>query len=462
MASIETRKNKNGDITSYRIVVSCGYDSSGKKIVHKTSWKPDLNRTAKQNEKALQKAATEFEQAIELGFQIDQRQTFEEYAEYALEQKAMSGVKDKTIIRYKELLTRINAEIGALKLSDIRPQHLNNLYRKLSAEGGRKNSERAVATDALIQLKAIQKLSNAEIARRAGVAAATVSALFLGKTIQKETALAIANAVNMPLKDAFVVTEENTPLAAKTVLEHHRLISSILAMAEKEMLVKYNAAEKATPPKAKKSRPNYLQPEDIQEILAALDKENLKWRALITTMISTGCRRGEVAGLKWEKIDFDSRLILFDTALLYTAERGIYESTTKTDDMRLLKVPQETLNLLAELQADQKELYQNLGIKWRSSGYVFTRDNGLPMHPDTITGWLANFSKRHDLPHINPHAFRHTVASVLIANGTDIVTVSKQLGHASVTTTESFYSHIINETKAKASECIADVLLRKG
>ena len=42
-----------------------------------------------------------------------------------------------------------------------------------------------------------------------------------------------------------------------------------------------------------------------------------------------------------------------------------------------------------------------------------------------------------------------------------IVTVSKQLGHASVSTTENYYSHIIDETKAKASECIAEVLLRR-
>ena len=57
--------------------------------------------------------------------------------------------------------------------------------------------------------------------------------------------------------------------------------------------------------------------------------------------------------------------------------------------------------------------------------------------------------------------FRHTVASVLLANGTDIVTVAAQLGHASASTTENFYAHIIVENKAKASECIADVLLRK-
>lgn len=97
----------------------------------------------------------------------------------------------------------------------------------------------------------------------------------------------------------------------------------------------------------------------------------------------------------------------------------------------------------------------------RNRNVVFTKDNREWLHPDSITRWLNNFSRDNGLPHINPHAFRHTVASVLLANGTDIVTVSKQLGHASVNTTESFYSHIIEENKAKASECIADVLLRK-
>ena len=74
---------------------------------------------------------------------------------------------------------------------------------------------------------------------------------------------------------------------------------------------------------------------------------------------------------------------------------------------------------------------------------------------------LSFQSSWYGLPHINPHAFRHTEASVLLANGTDIVTVAAQLGHASANTTENFYAHIIEENKARASECIADVLLRK-
>lgn len=66
------------------------------------------------------------------------------------------------------------------------------------------------------------------------------------------------------------------------------------------------------------------------------------------------------------------------------------------------------------------------------------------------------------VPHINPHAFRHTAASILISKGVDIVTVSKMLGHANTSTTTNIYSHLIDESKHKATECIADAILRKG
>ena len=83
------------------------------------------------------------------------------------------------------------------------------------------------------------------------------------------------------------------------------------------------------------------------------------------------------------------------------------------------------------------------------------------MHPGSIGSCLNKFSARHGLPHINPHAFRHTAASVLIASGIDVVTVAKMLGHSQVSTTDNIYAHIIEEERTKASECLADVILRR-
>ena len=178
-------------------------------------------------------------------------------------------------------------------------------------------------------------------------------------------------------------------------------------------------------------------------------------------MIVTGCRRGEIMGLQWEKVDLDNNRVKIDKALVSSKSKGTYLGNTKTSDVRYLNLPQETMSLLRQHKWEQLRLQLANGDRWIPTGYVFTQDNGDRMNPDSITAWLNDFSARHGLPHINPHAFRHTVASVLLANGTDIVTVAAQLGHASASTTENFYAHIIEENKVKASECIADVLLRK-
>ena len=85
----------------------------------------------------------------------------------------------------------------------------------------------------------------------------------------------------------------------------------------------------------------------------------------------------------------------------------------------------------------------------------------MPQFPTTFAGWLNAFSKRHGLPHINPHSFRHTAASIMISEGVDIVTVSKMLGHANTSITTDVYSHAIADAERAAAECISGVMLQK-
>ena len=459
MATIEKTTGKSG--VTYRISVSGGFDCSGKRIRHRMTYKPTPGMTARQIEKAVQRAAADFERSIEQGYALDNRQTFAEYAAYVIDLKGRTGVRPTTLDRYRGLLVRINAAIGHIKLADLRPQHLNSFYKNLAEPGLRVSGGSANARmDIPAWLKKNGK-SRAAIAEAAGISAATMGVAARGEAISEEKAEVIARAMGKKLEEVFRVEQNRSPLSEKTILEHHRLISTILTQAEKEMLVPYNAAAKATPPRAERKDPNYFQPETISAILTALETEPLKWQLITHLMIVTGCRRGEIMGLKWDKVDFENSRVKIDRALISSKSKGVYEGATKTSDIRHLKLPRETMELLRQHKREQLRLQIANGDRWINSGYVFTTDSGEHMNPDSITGWLYDFSRRHGLPHINPHAFRHTVASVLLANGTDIVTVSKQLGHASVNTTESFYSHIIEENKAKASECIADVLLRK-
>lgn len=461
MATIEPRRNKSGEITSYRITVAGGLDSTGKQVRHRMTWKPEPKMTARQTEKALARAAADFEREIEQGFLIDHKQTFAEYAAYVIDLKERTGIKPRTIDRYRELMLRIDKAIGHIKLADIRPQHLNSFYQNLSEYGVRQDGDRAAARVDITAILSKKHLSKAELARRAGIAASTVSTAAQGKTISRTKAEAIAEALGRNLSDLFRLEQDTRPLSEKTILEYHRLISTIMAQAEKEMLVPYNPAAKATPPRVQKKSPDYYQPEQMDAILTALDTAPLKWRTITYLMIDTGCRRGEAAGLKWESVDLSSGIITIERALLYSAKRGIYEGTTKTGNSRTLRIAPETLALLKQHRAAQHRLQLANGDRWTDTGYVFTQDNGLPINPDSVTDWLGKFSKSHGLPHIHPHAFRHTAASTMIANGVDLVTAAGELGHANATTTANIYAHQIAEAKAKAEEARSGVFSRR-
>ena len=167
----------------------------------------------------------------------------------------------------------------------------------------------------------------------------------------------------------------------------------------KEGLVPFNVAGKASLPKITHKEVNYFQPEDIANIRSALEDEPIKWRTLTHMLLITGARRGEML---------------------------------------------------------------RLGEYYRRQGFVFSQDNGAPMHPDSVTDWLAKFSKRHGLPHINPHAFRHTMASMLYFNGVDSVSISKRLGHAQVSTTANIYAHVMEAADKKNVDILADVFLKKA
>lgn len=459
MAQIERREGKRG--VSYLLTVYGGKDASGKQIRHRKTFAPPQTWSEARQEKAAWKAANDFEDEIKKGYQADNRQTFSEYAGYVIALKRREGkTKESTLELYEILLERINPEIGHLKLSDIRPSHLNNLYAKLAKSGNRKSAVMAKAKiDLAAELKKHQ-FTQKKMAEAAGVSVKAISQACKAP-VSKGIAEKISSVLGVRSEKIFSFEQDTSPLSAKTVLEHHRLISTVLAQAEREMIVPYNAATKATPPHPQKKEPNYFQQETVFDILDAVEQEPLKYQVFVNLAVVTGARRGELAGLKWENIDFSTGKVSINHALYYSGKRGVYQGLTKTGEHRSSKIPMEVITLLKQLRAEQAELRLRNGDRWNDLGYIFTQDNGLPVHPDTWTTWLDRFSKRHGLPHINPHAFRHTVASVLIANQVDDVTVSKVLGHSDPNTTRSYYAHLIDQAKATAEETITDVLIRR-
>ena len=140
---------------------------------------------------------------------------------------------------------------------------------------------------------------------------------------------------------------------------------------------------------------------------------------LIHLLMITGCRRGEIVGLKWDRVNWADSSIRIDTTLLYTPDRGVYESTTKTGADRTIKLPKETMELLRQYKVWQLETRLAMGDRWKDTPYVFTGECGGCMAPDTLSGYLTRFEKKYSLPHIHAHKFRHSMASVLYFSGAD-------------------------------------------
>lgn len=396
MANIQERRNRDGKLISFSIRVHRGRDAKGKQLKPytatfdvKDSWS---EKTARK--KAADFAAT-FEKACKEGAASDARLKFAAYCDYVINLKEQRGVKHSTINRYKELTTRIYDEIGHIKLKELRVDHLNNLYTKLSQNGVNKRTG--------------GKLSN------------------------------------------------------KTILEHHRLISTVLEQACKENLVPFNVAKKATLPKAEQKEVNYFQPEQIQAIVEALNHEPIKWKTLVHLLIITGARRGEILGLKWKNIDFKNNRIYICNNILYSPDIGVYEDTQKTEkSKRYVSLPSDTMQLLKDYKKYQTAERLRLGSYYQNRGFVFTNEAGNPLHPGSVTHYLRNFSKEYNLPHINAHAFRHTMASMLYFNGIDSVSISHRLGHAQVSTTANIYAHIMEAADQKNADVLADIFLKKA
>ena len=123
----------------------------------------------------------------------------------------------------------------------------------------------------------------------------------------------------------------------------------------------------------------------------------------------------------------------------------------------------EILRRYLQWRGDQPEWYGDL---WQESGYLFTNEYGGPMNPDNITQYLNRMGDRlqkenPNFPHLNPHAFRHAVASILVANGTDIVTTAAFIGDKPATVSER-YAHIIDSAKIRAGDTLSSVIFGDG
>lgn len=443
--------------SSYTITVSLGIDGNGKRIRKSLTYTPPPSLTPKQAEKEVQRQAAMFEERCRTGQVLDTNTRFSEFVEIWLRDYAEKQLEPRTLTRYKELLRRIIAAFGNMKINAIQPHHLNAFYNNLNEKGIRADIKYK-PTETAAKLVDDKSLTRTELSRLSDVSVSVIRSCSSGKNISSESAAKIAAYFGKDITELFT-PQEDKGLSDKTIMHYHRLLSSIFTTAVQWQVIFSNPCERVKPPKVKRKEARYLDEYEAAELLAALDGEPYKYVVMIQLLLYTGMRRAELLGLEWRDIDFLNKCIHIRRNSLYVADKGTFEGSTKNESSnRVIKLPDNAVELLKEYRKYQENIISEMGTAWQGMGRLFTAKDGKPMHPDTLSGWFHKFIKRKGLPDVSVHSLRHTNATLMIASGVNLKTVSKRLGHASVNTTGAIYTHAIKSADEAAAETLNDIL----
>lgn len=233
------------------------------------------------------------------------------------------------------------------------------------------------------------------------------------------------------------------PLSRKTAVHHLSFISDVFSYAVKMDMLSDNPCRRVTVPKGEKKEKEIYTLEEIEQLFRLLENAPLKYRTFFTLAIYSGFRRGELLGLEWKDIDWESNVISVRRTSNYTAGKGIYTDTTKTKkSQRSLKFPPVVMDLLRAYKAEQDEEREKLGSKWIDYDRLFVKYNGEPMNNNTPYFWFHEFCEENNFRFCDIHSLRHFYASALINEGVDAAAVSGALGHSVISTTVNIqYGH---------------------
>ena len=252
------------------------------------------------------------------------------------------------------------------------------------------------------------------------------------------------------------------PLSAKTVYNAHSSLRKALNDAVRLGVLIRNPATAARPPKRTKHEMATWTFAQLGEFLAGVDADPLY--AAYVLIATTGMRRGEAMGLRWQDVDLDAGFVRIRQTLTTVNDQLVFDTTKTAKSQRRISLDQSTVAALRGHRVRQAEARLLAGDGWDDSNdLTFTQADGTPVHPDRWTRAFQRHVKRLGLPELRgPHSLRHTWATLALEAGVHPKVVSERLGHSSIAITLDTYSHVVEGMDADAATTVADQIFKKS
>jgi integrase len=218
------------------------------------------------------------------------------------------------------------------------------------------------------------------------------------------------------------------------------------------LLVARNIAEAVEPPRPAHRKMRALDEGQTAAVLGALRSTPLALPVLLA--VTTGMRRGEILGLRWQDVDLDGGVVTVQQALEETRAGVRWKQPKTARGRRLVTLPTVAVEALRRYR-EQREL----AGPTRPEGLAVTCGDGHPWRPDEFTRAFARAVRRAGLGPMRFHDLRHTHATLLLRQGVHPKIVSERLGHSTVGITLDTYSHVLPGMQEEAARKL-DLALR--
>lgn len=241
---------------------------------------------------------------------------------------------------------------------------------------------------------------------------------------------------------------ERLGLSSNSIKAVYSILHSVFELAVRDNYIRKNPLDGLLKEmNLETTKKHGLTPEQEKAFMEFLDGSDVfrHWKPLFTCMLGTGCRIGEMLGLRWSNVDWQGGLIFIDHTLSYRLQ--------ESGKVEFCEEPPKTkagVRQIPMMQSVRKAILEER-MRHPDSEFIFVNRYGKPLTVydvnraiERIVGYLPG------VPKFTSHQLRHTFATKLCQNETDLKLIQEIMGHADISTTMNIYNESNIERK-KAS-----------
>ena len=240
----------------------------------------------------------------------------------------------------------------------------------------------------------------------------------------------------------------------RTVRNIHRVISAALNQGVRWGWLQNSPAFKATLPEAAPLKIDAPSPEQARQLIAACQAKSELLGAFVFLAAVTGCRRGEVAALRWSSLQ-NGLFIVSESAYSVKGDTGI--KTTKSGRERAVHLDQTVLDWLSFWRSRCEDTAKEWGVELAPNGFILSSlpDGSKFVNLDTMSRDVRKVANQLGMKTIHLHSLRHFAATELLAAGISPRDAAEMLGHADPSLTLRVYAHATTERQKDAAGVLA-------